>query len=47
MAEDDLIGNMSTENLLNYFEEEQLGQGFKIAAFEDCLREANFVFPAH
>ena len=47
MAEDDLIGNMSTENLLNYFEEEQLGEGFKIAAFEDCLREANFVFPAH
>ena len=47
MAEDDLIGNMSTENLLNYFTEEQLGPGFKIPAFEDCLREANFVFPLH
>ena len=47
MAEDDLIGNMSTENLLNYFTEEQLGPGFKIPAFEDSLREANFVFPLH
>ena len=46
MAEDDLIGNMATENLLNYFSEEQLGEGFKIPAFEDCLREVNFVFPA-
>ena len=47
MAEDDLIGNMATENLLNYFNEEQLGAEFKIPAFEDSLREANFVFPMH
>ncbi len=47
MAEDDLIGNMATENLLNYFTDGQLGQEFKIPAFEDCLREANFVFPIH
>lgn len=45
MAKDDLIGNMATENLVNYFSEEQLGKGFNTQAFEDCLREANFVFP--
>jgi hydroxymethylglutaryl-CoA lyase len=47
MAEDDLIGNLATEHLINYFSEEQLGPDFNIAAFEDCLREANTVFPAH
>ncbi len=47
MAKDDLIGNMPTENLLNYFSRAQLGPGFSIPAFEDCLREANIVFPAH
>lgn len=47
MADDDLIGNMPTENLLNYFSEEQLGKNFSIHAFEDCLREANNVFPMH
>ena len=46
MAKDDLIGNMPTENLLNYFSREQLGAGFNIPAFEDALREANLVFPA-
>ncbi len=47
MAKDDLIGNMPTENLLNYFEREQLGSQFSIPAFEDSLREAALVFPAH
>lgn len=46
MAKDDLIGNMPTENLLNYFSREQLGPQFNIRAFEDSLREANLVFPA-
>jgi hydroxymethylglutaryl-CoA lyase len=45
MAKDDLIGNMPTENLLNYFSHEQLGEGFSIPAFEDALREAALVFP--
>jgi hydroxymethylglutaryl-CoA lyase len=45
MAEDELIGNMPTEHLINYFKHEQLGQGFNIKAFEACLREANYVFP--
>lgn len=47
MAKDDLIGNMPTENLINYFEREQLGVDFSIPAFESCLREAALVFPAH
>jgi hydroxymethylglutaryl-CoA lyase len=47
MADDDLIGNMPTENLLNYFTHEQLGKNFNEKAFEDCLREVNLVFPPH
>lgn len=47
MAKDDLLGNMPTENLVNYFTEEQLGAGFHLRAFEDSLRMANLVFPLH
>ncbi len=45
MAKDDLLGNMPTENLLNYFSQEQLGTNFKMDAFEDAFREANLIFP--
>ena len=45
MADDELIGNMPTESLINYFNPEQLGEDFSIDAFEDCLREANQIFP--
>ena len=45
MAEDDLIGNMPTENLLNYFDpKKDFGPDFSVTAFEDALREANNVF---
>ena len=45
MAKDDLIGNMPTENLLNYFNPRaDFGTRFSITAFEDALREANGVF---
>lgn len=47
MAKDDLLGNMPTENLINYFSEKQLGKEFNLNAFEDSLRMANSVFPAH
>lgn len=47
MAKDDLIGNMPTENLLNYFDKELLGPSFNLSAFGDALREANAVFPPH
>jgi hydroxymethylglutaryl-CoA lyase len=46
MADDELIGNMPTENLVNYFEPEQLGENFDLNAFENCLREANYIFPS-
>lgn len=45
MAKDELIGNMPTENLVNYFTQEQLGNQFNITAFEESLREAVNVFP--
>ncbi|MFN8308577.1 MAG: hydroxymethylglutaryl-CoA lyase [Chitinophagales bacterium] len=45
MAKDDLIGNMPTENLLNYFNVKQdFGPKFSVSAFEDALRESNSVF---
>ena len=45
MADDDLIGNMPTENLLNYFDpHKDFGPDFSVKAFEDALREANNVF---
>jgi hydroxymethylglutaryl-CoA lyase len=47
MAKDDLIGNMPTENLLNYFKPEDFGPKFSFPAFEEALREAIHVFPAH
>lgn len=47
MADDDLIGNMPTENLVNYFTEQQIEGHFNLQEFERCLREANRVFPVH
>jgi hydroxymethylglutaryl-CoA lyase len=45
MADDDLIGNMPTENLLNYFDpHKDFGPDFSVKAFEEALREANNVF---
>ncbi len=45
MAEDDLIGNMPTENLMNYFDPaKDFGPNFSIHAFEDALRASNLVF---
>lgn len=47
MAKDELIGNMPTENLLNYFDNDQLDNHFNVGIFEEALRMANHVFPAH
>lgn len=45
MAEDDLIGNMPTENLMNYFDPaKDFGPNFSLHAFEDALRASNLVF---
>lgn len=46
MAKDDLIGNMPTENMLNYFSKEELGPDFSIDAFERSLRLSMQVFPS-
>lgn len=47
MADDDLIGNMPTENLINYFTESQIEGNFNLSEFEKCLRESSKVFPLH
>jgi hydroxymethylglutaryl-CoA lyase len=47
MADDDLIGNMPTEHLVNYFKHDELGPGFNMTAFEASLRAANSVFPKY
>lgn len=45
MAKDELIGNMPTENLVNFFTEDQLPEAFSLDAFADSLRKAREVFP--
>jgi hydroxymethylglutaryl-CoA lyase len=45
MAKDELMGNMPTENMINYFDREVLGPNFSIEAFEDALRMSLKVFP--
>lgn len=45
MAKDELIGNMPTENLLNYFNPKDFGDKFSVSAFEESLRIAMNVFP--
>ena len=45
MAKDDLIGNMATENLLNYFNpSKDFGDNFSLDRFEQCYRDANQLF---
>ena len=45
MADDNLIGNMPTENLLNYFDPLiDFGSSFSMAEFETALRQANDIF---
>jgi len=45
MAEDDLIGNMPTENLMNFFDPaKDFGTDFSLQAFEDALRMSREVY---
>jgi hydroxymethylglutaryl-CoA lyase len=45
MADDELIGNMPTEHLINYFNpHKDFGSAFSLKAFEMALREAGNVF---
>lgn len=45
MAKDELMGNMPTENMINYFDKQDLGPDFNIDAFEEALRLSLKVFP--
>ncbi|NNC94746.1 MAG: hydroxymethylglutaryl-CoA lyase [Chitinophagales bacterium] len=44
MAQDDLIGNMPTEHLINLFGGDAFGEDFNISEFETALRRARKVF---
>ena len=45
MAKDELIGNMTTEFLINLFETEEFGPNFNLNEFENALRVARNTFP--
>lgn len=45
MAADDLTGNMATENMLSYFQENKIELGVDLHAFSEAQVLANDVFP--
>jgi hydroxymethylglutaryl-CoA lyase len=45
MAEDDLVGNMATEEMINYFEKQSVALNLDKVAFQDSLKMASTVFP--
>ena len=45
MAADDLIGNMPTEKMLSWFEENQIATGINGQIFESAMQQALTVFP--
>jgi len=44
MADDELIGNLATENLLLYLEQQNIGTTIDLAKFAAASNEANMVF---
>lgn len=46
MAEDDLVGNLATENLLAYAEENGIDPGIDREAFQEAAQEAVRTFPS-
>lgn len=46
MANDELVGNLATENLLSYLEQHNVLTGINIAEFKSAMDEANMVFSA-
>ena len=44
MAKDSLTGNMPTENLLAYFEENNIAHNLDKEAFANAMRIANTIF---
>jgi hydroxymethylglutaryl-CoA lyase len=47
MADDDLTGNMPTENLLSYFTENQIEHGINLPEFSKAMHIAGEIFPLH
>jgi hydroxymethylglutaryl-CoA lyase len=47
MAKDDLTGNMPTENMVFYFDDEKVETGLDIDAFREAMMLSNEVFPEH
>lgn len=47
MAKDDLIGNMPTEKLINYFSEKKLSTGLNLTHFESAYNKATQVFSSY
>jgi len=45
MAEDELTGNMATENMISYFQEEKIDLGINLDEFKHARMQANDVFP--
>jgi hydroxymethylglutaryl-CoA lyase len=44
MADDELVGNMNTELMINYFEENNLLAGLNKEALQESLRIAGEIF---
>lgn len=45
MAADDLTGNMPTEGMIRYFDENNIGTGIDEVAFQEAQKQASLVFP--
>ncbi|HEX6227621.1 MAG TPA: hydroxymethylglutaryl-CoA lyase [Chryseolinea sp.] len=47
MAKDDLVGNLATENIIQYLQEQGLKTGIEPAEFSKALNLADEIFPKH
>ncbi|MCH2081530.1 MAG: hydroxymethylglutaryl-CoA lyase [Saprospiraceae bacterium] len=47
MAKDELTGNMPTENMVFYFEDQKVNTGLDLDAFREAMRISEEVFPEH
>jgi hydroxymethylglutaryl-CoA lyase len=44
MAKEDLTGNLATENLIDYFNHENLSLDLNLLALNDCYKQASLIF---
>jgi hydroxymethylglutaryl-CoA lyase len=47
MADDELVGNMATETILNFLEEKGVNTGIDKQAFAEAMKIASTIFPIH